>query len=119
MTKAKQRCRQQEFWQEWWGWTPETFTYIVSCEHLSLLKFGKSAMPSLRLSSLQSGSPLKLKMEWAWPEDVEKELHNHFSEQRVFNEWFDVPLDVAIAVAGRLTKIKSRQWLEKTINNTV
>ena len=112
ITNASQ-CSYRRFYEDFFNWTPACFTYIVSCENSDLLKFGRSNAPDWRLVMMQTGCPFKLKIVWAWPEDVESELHAAFASQRVSGEWFRVSVDDAILVAGRLTKDK---WRKECVN---
>lgn len=99
-------------YEEFFGWTPLVFTYIVACEETGLLKFGKSATPEWRLVVMQVGCPTKLNIKWAWPEDVENELHKYFEKCRVRGEWFRVDLNNAIHIAGAMTKAKCKQAMK-------
>jgi len=103
------QCRHRRLYEDNLGWSPLTFTYIISCEGVDMLKFGKSNSPDWRLVTLQTGCPFNLKVEWAWPEDIEDEMHAHFADRRVNGEWFRVSLDEAIAVAAKLSKDKWRR----------
>jgi hypothetical protein len=55
---------------------------------------------------MQTGCPFRLKIEWAWPENIEKDLHFEFAKYRQSGEWFCVPVELAIQVAGMLAKRK-------------
>ena len=94
------------FFEYAYGCTPRVFTYIISCDGSDLLKFGKSVDPQWRLSTMQTGCPFKLQIEWFWPEDIENEMHAHFLDSRVSGEWFRVTIDEAITVAAKLAKAK-------------
>jgi len=63
----------------------------------SVFKIGKSRNVKSRLSSLQVGSPVTLKLvacipcKYIWvPEQLEGLLHHHFREHRMHGEWFNL-----------------------------
>lgn len=103
--------RFRKFYQFAYGNCPPTFTYIVSCAESDFLKFGKSNAPQWRLLTMQTGCPFKLTIEWAWPEDIEDELHEYFADRRILGEWFRVSVDEAISVAAMLSKAKCKREL--------
>ena len=105
---ASVKCRYRDLYVEQFGWTPDVFTYIIECqcETANLLKFGKSNTPTWRLTMLQTGCPFPLKIQWCWPEDIEQNLHNHFASRLFQGEWYQVPLNEAIAAAAYFSKEK-------------
>jgi len=109
------QCRFKRFFKDNLGYSPPTFTYIISCEGTDLLKFGKSSSPEWRLVAMQTGCPFKLKIEWAWPEDIESEMHEWFKDHRVNGEWFRVSLEIAIQVASKLSKQKWRDSVKNIV----
>lgn len=68
--------------------TNRAITYIVKNELTHAVKIGKTTNLSQRLSSLSSACGSDLTLIAAVPDDIEKELHNRFSEQRGIGEWF-------------------------------
>jgi hypothetical protein len=101
----------QKSYISFFGWSPPVFTYIITSEEHRFIKIGSSATPSFRLSSLQTGSPFLLKIVWCWPEDIESDLHKIFADKWVFGEWFDIPVDEAVRIAGIESKKKfKQQW---------
>jgi hypothetical protein len=103
------QCRFKRLFEDNLAYSPPTFTYIVSCEGTDMVKFGKSVTPDWRLVTMQTGCPFTLKVEWAWPEDIEDEMHAHFADRRVNGEWFRVSVEEAVEVAARLSKEKWRR----------
>ncbi|MFE7529119.1 GIY-YIG nuclease family protein [Kitasatospora sp. NPDC057542] len=55
------------------------------------VKIGRSVDPTGRLSSLQAGSPVELRLLATFPGGprLEKHLHACFARQRIHGEWFD------------------------------
>ncbi len=66
----------------------KTKTYFIKNKDTGLLKIGRSCNPEDRVKALQCGSGTELDILLVIDEDVERELHLRFSDDRVFNEWF-------------------------------
>jgi hypothetical protein len=64
------------------------YTYFIQSEDGGNIKIGSSRNPSARLSSLQTGSPVKLRLVGVIEKPIERELHSKFSEHRTHGEWF-------------------------------
>ena len=75
-------------------------TYLIGAEGSPLVKIGfTSGRPKARMSSLQTGVPMKLSLLWSTEGDYEGDLHGRFNEYRVIGEWFDLtPLGDAVEV---------------------
>jgi len=69
--------------------TPISYIYIIQSEN-KLYKIGISTNPRKRLSTLQTGSPvpLKLLIQFEGCDDDEKQLHDLFIHRRQRGEWF-------------------------------
>lgn len=65
-----------------------TKTYFIKNKETGLLKIGRSYDPEARAKSLQCGAGSELDIILVLDEDVERELHLMFSDDRAFNEWF-------------------------------
>lgn len=65
------------------------------------MKIGVARKPWKRVSDLQTGHPEKLSVYWmeanVWGEIIERIAHQILAPRRMEGEWFDVPLEVAIA----------------------
>lgn len=83
--------------------------YAVQPAHGGLIKFGQALNVKSRLSGLQTGSPVKLKLlgsVWV-PELVEAEVHDYLKDHRSHGEWFfDNPDVVKVASLIRDGKAK-------------
>lgn len=66
----------------------EKKTYFIKNKETGLLKIGRSYDPEARAKSLQCGAGSELDIILVLDEDVERELHLRFSDDRAFNEWF-------------------------------
>lgn len=64
------------------------FTYFIQGQPLTPVKIGKAINVQKRLRSLQTGSPVELRVLATLVGDRELELHCRFSKYRVFGEWF-------------------------------
>lgn len=64
----------------------------ISVSEVTVIKFGKSKRPRERLSTLQSGNPIKLKIyaEMDWPNEYEHLIHQKFAPKRRLGEWFEI-----------------------------
>lgn len=76
--------------------------YVYAIEGAGLVKIGRAVSPSYRMSTLQAGSPVKLKFRGCVLGDhrLERELHDRFSEYRRHGEWFSLVGIVADWVDG-------------------
>lgn len=76
--------------------------YVYAVEGAGLVKIGRSVAPSFRMTMLQSGSPVKLKLRgWVTGDHrLERELHDRFSAYRRHGEWFALAGIVAEWVDG-------------------
>lgn len=95
------------------------FVYLIS-EPGGLVKIGCAGNPKGRRSSLQSGNPSRLILEWQTLGNraLESALHVEFSQFRVTGEWFDFQGEDAIAlVSGQAERMK-REELSRFINPT-
>ncbi len=80
----------------------ETFLYIIATvdekgKHIAPIKIGVTTNRVVRLNNLQSGNPNKLDYFACYPFSSEEEaylaektLHEHFEEERLSGEWFNV-----------------------------
>lgn len=68
------------------GWA-----YAITAGPEFPVKIGKAQNVNGRLSSLQTGSPQKLKVIWSAPggHALESHLHDTFEDRRIRGEWFD------------------------------
>lgn len=70
---------------------PTGYVYFIKakCEG-NPIKIGYSIDPKKRLKSLQTASPVKLKLVKAIPgnRDTERNLHRRFKKYRIRGEWF-------------------------------
>lgn len=64
--------------------------YFIQCGENGLIKIGYSYSPEKRLSELQTGSPIPLKILTTIPGDIDSEfkLHKQFDDFRANGEWF-------------------------------
>lgn len=77
-------------------------TYLIGAEGSPLVKIGfTSGKPKSRMSSLQTGIPMKLSLLWSIEGDYEGDLHGRFDAYRVIGEWFDLtPLGDPVEVVS-------------------
>ncbi|HYF34538.1 MAG TPA: GIY-YIG nuclease family protein, partial [Prosthecobacter sp.] len=79
------------------------YVYIIAPEQAETpCKVGISDKPWARLSALQIGSPVKLRVVEIYEFDsrddafrMEKEFHQSYAEWRLHGEWFDINADDA------------------------
>ena len=64
-------------------------TYIMKDSITGLYKIGKSVNPKFRERTLQSEKP-SIKMVKVFQNNIEKKLHNLFSNNRIRGEWFEL-----------------------------
>ena len=82
--------------------------YIISNESFpGIYKIGLSANPESRVKNYQMYNPLhryimEFKVKTKDSRGTEGIIHNHFSDKRVFGEWFSINLDEAITYISSL-----------------
>ena len=66
------------------------FIYFIANDELRAMKIGKARNIDQRLADLQSGSPHKLRVEYALRADgaAERWFHYRFEDRRISGEWF-------------------------------
>jgi len=64
-------------------------TYIMKDDNTGFYKIGKSINPKFREQTLQSKKPT-IKIIKIWEKNIEKELHNLYTEFRIRGEWFNL-----------------------------
>ena len=67
---------------------PPCNTYVIAGGDTGLVKIGKSVDVQARLSSLQSGSPVPLRLLRVIRFDCEQLMHRRFDHLRTRGEWF-------------------------------
>jgi hypothetical protein len=77
---------------------------VIRGDH-GLIKIGVSSNPSARLAQLQTSSPFKLSIAYVAAlrcdgRTVEAEAHRRLAGYRQNGEWFDCPVDMAVAAIG-------------------
>lgn len=82
-----------------------TSVYVISTE-AGHCKIGYSTDPELRLATLQTASPVKMKLEYTFittldPRILEAEAHRILDKHRLSGEWFDAPVDHAIEAVNQ------------------
>lgn len=84
-------------------------TYLIGAEGSPLVKIGfTSGKPKSRMSSLQTGIPMKLSLLWSTEGDYEQDLHARFDTYRVIGEWFDLTSlgDPVTVVSGAVQELQ-------------
>lgn len=95
----------------WEPWIPEDryrnlyslgYVYFTQSPEGGLIKIGYSTKPAARLSTMQSGCPLELKVLRLLPalQNLEGHLHNVFRSLRRRGEWFHPGPDLVQFIAG-------------------
>ncbi|MHC2481591.1 GIY-YIG nuclease family protein [Rhizobium leguminosarum] len=76
--------------------------YVYAIEGAGLVKIGRAVAPEYRRVTLQSGSPVNLKLRGFVVGDhrLERELHDRFAAYRRHGEWFSLIGIVAEWVDG-------------------
>lgn len=74
--------------------------YVIQNE-IGLVKIGFANKPDKRIDSIAANSGLKIVNRHVSPpcfnfNNVEKQLHQHFSHARKHGEWFDLPFEIAV-----------------------
>lgn len=86
-------------------------TYFVEAELVGLIKIGKSNNIPSRLSSLQCGSPVRLRVLGALRGDCESELHARFEAHRSHGEWFKPSAELLTLIESGLEDWKRvHEW---------
>lgn len=67
----------------------EKDTYLMKNTETGLLKIGKSSNIKARIDSIECGAGAKIKLLYVIDGDVEKLLHDMFSQYKKHREWFD------------------------------
>ncbi len=84
------------------------FVYAIQVRGFDLVKIGFAASPSKRLIDLESGSGMQggLVLLTSFPGDdaLERLLHKHFAEQRLFGEWFRLSGAISLWLADLATE---------------
>jgi hypothetical protein len=80
------------------------FVYIISGAH-GHLKIGSSENPNRRLAELKTGSPFALAITYAGAlrcdgHAIEVAAHETLARYRLEGEWFNCPVDMAVAAIG-------------------
>lgn len=86
--------------------------YFVTCREANAVKIGSSLEPRARLSEIQWGCPLELRLEAVLPGGCEQEFafHERFSEVRLRGEWFSInEMIEAIIAANPPAPIASKE----------
>ncbi|MEU0391027.1 GIY-YIG nuclease family protein [Streptomyces chartreusis] len=82
--------------------------YVIAGHGTSLVKIGRSRNVQQRLSTLQSMSPLPLRLvcTFSGGPELEAALHRYFEAQRTHGEWFDLPsADPAAVVSAAVASV--------------
>jgi len=84
--------------------------YFIQSDVGGPIKIGHAKNPQARLSDLQIGSPVRLRIigTISGDEKKEKELHSNFSDEHLYGEWF-YPSDALISfleINGHISAIK-------------
>lgn len=83
-------------------------TYVIGIDGLPFVKIGHTTKPpEERLKSLQTGSPMDLRLLCIVRGDWESALHAHFDDYRIRGEWFDLsslgdPIEAVEAAVGEI-----------------
>ena len=78
--------------------------YFIQAGDNGPVKIGYSINPEKRLQALQTSHPQKLRMITVidGDRDLEKELHEYFSDESVSGEWFNIDMRAILAALMRL-----------------
>ena len=102
------------------GASPEGYTwiYVLQGEDDGLIKIGKAKNLRARFGSIQSSSPVVIRLLCAFlaKDKVEKDLHEYFSDLRVRGEWFKPEESIKLFAANIEDSIIPC-WLEGTLKN--
>lgn len=76
--------------------TSARYVYFIEARESGAIKIGSTSNPTARLSALQTGSPVRLRLigytEGGEPE--ERRLHRLFEDSRSHGEWFKPTIDL-------------------------
>lgn len=90
---------------------PKGWVYFVQGEPGSPVKIGFATNPDDRLATLQTGSPVRLRILLAVPGHPkhERELHRFFRAHRVLGEWF-AETSVLLDTIAAWSSTRGRVW---------
>lgn len=81
--------------------TEATFLYVMECG--GKVKIGIAANVEARIGHMQPGNPIKIEVRHTRQfatrtaaRNVERSLHSRFAEKRIWGEWFDIAVEVAV-----------------------
>ena len=81
--------------------------YFITCREQGVVKIGVAVDPEVRLASLQTAAPAKLKLEATLEgsHNEERSFHARFAKCRLHGEWFAITdeLDALIRATGHVT----------------
>ena len=80
----------------------ETCTYIILAEGIYRVKIGKAVNITKRITQLQCGCPVPLKLLLLVEQNIESELHKRFKHLSTGGEWFIYNDEAREAFAGLL-----------------
>jgi len=88
----------------------QSYIYIIQAEN-GLCKIGISTNPKRRLSTLQTGSPVSLKLifQFEGNYDTEEQLHNMFAHKQQHGEWFRLSNDDLASIAEIIEEQKNER----------
>ena len=73
------------------------YIYVIQCDHTRQMKIGMTKDVLKRLSVLQTATPARLQIVYAWKVNeaytIEQKLHQCFANQRLTGEWFLLSLE--------------------------
>lgn len=85
------------------------YVYLIQNLETSRYKIGISKNPSKRIKQLQTGSGEELKLIHTYESDnarkIETALHNRYSPQNTYGEWFEISLLEEVVFINECTKI--------------
>ena len=95
------------------------FLYVIRGDH-NLLKIGISTNPNARLAQLRTASPFRLDFAFVCAFQggyevarlIEQSVHMRLAKYQTSGEWFDVPLEMAVAAIAAETKAHSLRYVE-------
>ena len=79
-----------------------SYVYFIEAVGLDRIKIGKSQNPDNRLATLQTGSPVPLKLLGKTPGglSLEGKLHSEFSNSQIDREWFHATRELRDYIEG-------------------
>jgi hypothetical protein len=86
--------------------------YFIQAVSGGLIKIGSTNQPSIRLSQIQSWSPVILRIlaTMDGDSDVEMALHERFCRHRRYREWFDPDPEVLDYISRHADEFQQRPW---------